>query len=47
MTISNTQDMERALVDKLMIHFGKTAEEASEAEILKARTGYQRPDGYP
>ncbi len=36
MTISTTGEMERALTDKLMIHFGKTAEEASNTEMLKA-----------
>lgn len=36
MTISSTVEMERALVDKLMIHFGKTAEEASDSEMVKA-----------
>ncbi|MBQ8934143.1 MAG: glycogen/starch/alpha-glucan phosphorylase [Lachnospiraceae bacterium] len=36
MTITNTRDMERALVDKLMIHFGKPAEAASNTEMVKA-----------
>ena len=36
MSVSNSSEMERALIDKLMIHFGKTAEEASETEMLKA-----------
>ena len=36
MTISSTVEMERALVDKLMIHFSKTAEEASDSEMVKA-----------
>lgn len=31
-----TQTMEKALTDKLMINFGKTAEEASDEEMMKA-----------
>jgi len=36
MTPFTTKTMEDALTDKLMIHFGKTAEEASDAEMMKA-----------
>ena len=36
MAKSTTAELERALTDKLMIHFGKTAEEASNTEMLKA-----------
>ena len=36
MTDFTTKTMAEALTDKLMIHFGKTAEEASDAEMMKA-----------
>jgi starch phosphorylase len=36
MTPFTTKTIESALTDKLMIHFGKTAEEASYAEMMKA-----------
>jgi len=36
MTPFTTKSMEEALTDKLMIHFGKTAEEASDQEMMKA-----------
>ena len=36
MTPFTTESLERALSDKLMIHFGKTAEEAGSAEMMKA-----------
>ena len=36
MTPYTTQTMEKALTDKLMINFGKTAEEASQEEMMKA-----------
>ena len=36
MSVSTAAELERALTDKLMIHFGKTAEEASNTEMLKA-----------
>ena len=36
MTPFTTRSMEETLTDKLMIHFGKTAEEASHAEMMKA-----------
>lgn len=36
MTPFTTHALEEALIDKLMIHFGKTAEEASNEEMMKA-----------
>ncbi len=36
MGITTTKEMERAIVDKLMIHFGKTADNASNSEMVKA-----------
>ena len=36
MTSFTTKSMEEALLGKLMIHFGKTAEEASDEEMMKA-----------
>ncbi|MDO4960557.1 MAG: glycogen/starch/alpha-glucan phosphorylase [Eubacteriales bacterium] len=35
MTISKAAYMERAITDKLMIHFGKTPDQASESEMVK------------
>ena len=36
MTPFTTKTLEDALTSKLMIHFGKTAEEASDEEVMKA-----------